>query len=71
MLTCCENEVRRELDTRILQLYHDELSRLMREEGGGRRVEFTVDDLRPAYEIAVVFQARIFSMMVSMFANVS
>ena len=52
VITCCETEVRRDLETYIFQLYHDELSKLM-----GRKLSFTVDDLRPAYDIMIVNQA--------------
>jgi len=69
VLMCCDTNVRREMDTYILQLYHDEVSRLLREDGKGRKLEFTVSDLRPAFEISIVHQAMIFSIMVPLFAT--
>lgn len=70
LLIWCETDVRRELDTYILQLYHDELSRLMWEDGGGKPL-FTVGDLRAAYEIMLPNQAVMFAMVAPFFRAVS
>jgi len=71
IVSCCEPEVRRHLDSYILQLYHDELSRLEAEKGGDT-LKFTVeDDLRPVYEIAFVHQTTPFAMLVPLLTIVS
>lgn len=69
-VVCCEDEVRRELDSYILQFYLDELERLMREEGEGRKLPFTIENLRPPYEIASVHMTTWLISVIPFFADV-
>jgi len=56
--------------TYILQLYYDELSRLVAERDRGRRLDFTLEALRPVYEISLAHQLQAFVMMTPLIANV-
>lgn len=57
VVMCCDAGVRRELETDILELYHAELGARMAAEGGRKEPPFTVERLRPVYEMMTVLQA--------------
>jgi len=69
VVMCCEVDVRRELDTYILQFYLDELSRLLQEEGAGKKPPFTLENLKPAYEVIAVHQAEMLTGIIPFFTE--
>ncbi|KAI1731272.1 ecdysteroid kinase domain-containing protein [Ditylenchus destructor] len=54
LMLCCEPEIRRELESCILEYYYNEFSRKMNE--SGKPVKYRVDQLKKAYEYASISQ---------------
>ncbi|KAI1704745.1 ecdysteroid kinase domain-containing protein [Ditylenchus destructor] len=52
VMSCCEPEVRKELESFILEYYYDEFSRRMHE--SGKSVGYRIEQLRKAYEYAFI-----------------
>ncbi|KAI1718279.1 ecdysteroid kinase domain-containing protein [Ditylenchus destructor] len=61
----CEPEVRKELDSFILEYYYDEFSRRMHE--SGKSVGYSIEQLRKAYDYAFIIQASMLSFMAKLF----
>ncbi|KAI1698632.1 ecdysteroid kinase domain-containing protein [Ditylenchus destructor] len=66
-LVCCEPEVRKELESFILEYYYDEFSRRMRE--SGKPVGYGIEQLRKAYDYAFIFQAGMMGLAAKFFAE--
>ncbi|KAI1731271.1 ecdysteroid kinase domain-containing protein [Ditylenchus destructor] len=61
----CEPEVRKELDSFILEYYYDEFSRRMNE--SGKPVGYSIAQLRKAYDYAFITQASMLCFMAKLF----
>ncbi|KAI1704744.1 ecdysteroid kinase domain-containing protein [Ditylenchus destructor] len=68
VVVCCEPEVRKELESFILEYYYDEFSRRMND--SGKSVGYHVEQLKKAYEYAFIPQAVAMCGLVHMFNHI-
>jgi len=66
LVLCCEAEVRRELETCILQMYYDELCERM----GEKRPPFSLQDMKEVYDFVAVHQAEMSTGVIHFFTDV-
>ncbi|KAI1693834.1 ecdysteroid kinase domain-containing protein [Ditylenchus destructor] len=67
VVVCCEPEVRKELESFILDYYYDEFSRRMHE--SGKPVGYGIEQLRKAYDYAFIIQGSLMGLMAKFFAD--
>ncbi|KAI1699454.1 ecdysteroid kinase domain-containing protein [Ditylenchus destructor] len=68
IVTCCEPEVRKELESFILEYYYDEFSRRMHE--SRKPVGYSIEQLRKAYDYAFIIQGGTMGFVAKFFDDV-
>ena len=67
LVPCTSAEIRRHLDTYIIEFYYDKLKECVVARGGS--LNFTLEQARKGYKLAVVNQARTCALMVPFYAK--